>query len=138
MLSAAATSLTDARPLEQVTLLTKALADETRLRILGVLKDQELCACQIIELFELANSTISKHLAILRQAGLIQTRKQGRWIYFSRVAEPHSDILATFAYLDTLLQTETTIQRDQARAAAILQMDPIELCRRQSGKDCCP
>lgn len=138
MLSAAPNSLTDAKPLEQVTLLTKALADETRLRILGVLKNQELCACQIIELFELANSTISKHLAILRQAGLIQTRKQGRWIYFSRVAEPHSDILATFVYLDTLLQTEATIQRDQGRAAAILQMDPVELCRRQSGKDCCP
>ena len=45
----------------------------------------ELCACQITELFGLAPSTMSKHLSILYQAGLVDSRKEGRWIYF-RVA----------------------------------------------------
>ena len=134
----AAPNRTDSKPLEQATLLMKALADETRLRILALLQNQELCACQIIELFDLANSTISKHLAILRQAGLIQARKQGRWIYFTRVTDPSAPVLATFDCLDSLLKQDATIERDRDKIDLILQIDPIDLCRRQNGRDCCP
>ena len=62
--------------------ITKALADENRVRMLLMLKGGELCVCQITELFGLAPSTISKHLSILYQAGLAESRKDGRWIYF--------------------------------------------------------
>src|SRR5512147_1770842 len=62
--------------------MTKALADENRLRVLLALRGGELCACQITELFGLAPSTMSKHLSILYQAGLVDSRKEGRWIYF--------------------------------------------------------
>ena len=63
--------------------ITKALADENRVRMLLALRDGELCVCQITELFGLAPSTISKHLSILYQAGLVESRKEGRWIYYS-------------------------------------------------------
>src|SRR5512138_1933684 len=62
--------------------ITKALADENRVRMLLALRRQELCVCQITELFGLAPSTISKHLSILYQAGLAESRKEGRWIYY--------------------------------------------------------
>lgn len=62
--------------------IVKALADENRLRALYALKEKELCVCQIIELLALAPSTVSKHMAILRQAHLIEGRKQGRWMYY--------------------------------------------------------
>jgi len=51
-----------------------------------MLSGGELCACQIIEMLGLAPSTVSKHMSILRQAGLVETRKEGRWIYY-RLAE---------------------------------------------------
>ena len=54
--------------------ITNALADEGRLRALAALFPGELCACQIIELLGLAPSTVSKHMAILRHAGLVQSR----------------------------------------------------------------
>ncbi len=60
--------------------ITKALADENRVRMLLALKGGELCVCQITELFGLAMSTVSKHLSILYQAGLTESRKEGRWI----------------------------------------------------------
>jgi DNA-binding transcriptional ArsR family regulator len=60
---------------------TKALADETRVRTLLSLRQGELCVCQITELFGLAPSTVSKHLSILFQAGLVDSRKDGRWMY---------------------------------------------------------
>lgn len=124
--------------LQDVTVLTKALADEHRLRMLMLLQTQELCACQIVEAFDLANSTISKHLSILRQAGLIHSRKDGRWVYYSLPANPPQEIQATLDWVRQLLAGDETASDDQSRIAAILQIDPAELCRRQSGKDCCP
>jgi ArsR family transcriptional regulator len=60
----------------------KALADETRLRALFALRSGELCVCQLIALLELAPSTVSKHLSILRSARLVESRKDGRWMYY--------------------------------------------------------
>src|SRR5215831_2544385 len=63
--------------------ITKALADENRLRLLMALQGGELCVCQVAELMRLAMSTVSKHLSILYQAGLVNARKEGRWMYYS-------------------------------------------------------
>ncbi len=68
--------------MRNVLYVTKALADETRLRALCALNGRELCVCQLIELLDLAPSTVSKHMSILRQAGLVEGRKSGRWMYY--------------------------------------------------------
>lgn len=60
----------------------KALSDETRIRILMVIYQHELCLCHLAYIFKLANSTLSKHLDILRRNGFIHKRKQGRYHYF--------------------------------------------------------
>jgi ArsR family transcriptional regulator len=62
--------------------ITKALAEENRVRILLALEVEELCVCQIIELLELAPSTVSKHMSVLRQARLVESRKDGRWMFY--------------------------------------------------------
>lgn len=62
--------------------ITKALSDENRVRILMMLCNGELCVCQIVDVLGLAPSTVSKHLSILRQANLIDARKEGRWVYY--------------------------------------------------------
>jgi ArsR family transcriptional regulator len=60
----------------------KALADETRLRILALLLQGELCVCEIIAALELPQSTISRHLAYLRNSDWVQDRRQGLWMYY--------------------------------------------------------
>lgn len=62
--------------------ITNALADENRLKILFALQQEELCVCQITAFLNLAPSTVSKHLWILKQAGLIDSRKTERWVYY--------------------------------------------------------
>ena len=62
--------------------ITKALADPNSVRILLALRKQELCVCQIIELFQLAPSTVSKHLSIMNHAGLVTPRKTERWVFY--------------------------------------------------------
>ena len=60
----------------------KALADETRLRILALLLDGELCVCEIIAALGSPQSTISRHLAYLRKSGWVEGRRQGIWMYY--------------------------------------------------------
>ena len=62
--------------------VTRALADPNRVRIVLALRRRELCVCQITALFGLAPSTVSKHLSLLHHAGLIQSRKTERWVYY--------------------------------------------------------
>lgn len=123
--------------LVEATGMAKALGDETRMRILALLENQELCACQIIEMFELANSTISRHLAVLKQAGLVQSRKSGRWIYFSWVEEPAGNAQFLQQWLSTVVSQDPQVRQDRERIREILKIDPEALCRIQNGKDCC-
>jgi len=64
--------------MKELVSIAKALADDNRIRILLALSGGELCVCQLTELLSLAPSTVSKHVAILRQAGLVDLRKEGR------------------------------------------------------------
>ena len=66
--------------------LFKALADETRLRILNLIGRRELCVCQIVEALGLGQSKVSRHLATLRNAGLVSDRREGLWMYYSLAA----------------------------------------------------
>jgi ArsR family transcriptional regulator len=60
----------------------KSLADETRLRILLLLSDDELCVCDLMAILNLPQSTVSRHLAYLRNAGFVDDRRQGVWMYY--------------------------------------------------------
>ena len=68
--------------MRQVLTIAKAIGDESRARALLALRDGELCLCQIIDLLKLSPSTVSKHMDVLQQAGLVERRKEGRWHYF--------------------------------------------------------
>jgi DNA-binding transcriptional ArsR family regulator len=111
--------------------VTKALADENRVRLLAALKDGELCVCQLIELIGLAPSTVSKHLSILRSARLIQGRKNGRWMYY-RLADGEAPAAArtALAWLLEAVEGRKTILDDRRRLAELMETMPAETCRR--------
>jgi len=115
----------------------KALADENRVRILLAVQDRELCVCQIVELLGLAPSTVSKHLSILHQARLVDSRKEGRWMFY-RAADNHSPIEAreVAAVVCRLLTGNPEAGEDAKRLKQILKMDRDELCRKQNRCRC--
>jgi DNA-binding transcriptional ArsR family regulator len=120
------------RAFDDALAIAKALADEQRLRILAALRGGELCLCQLVELLGLASSTVSKHASILRQARLIQARKDGRWAWFRLAdAEDGSDVAGALAWAEQSLAGSPRIREDRARLKTILQMDPEEVCRNQ-------
>lgn len=69
--------------METTTALFKALAHDTRLRILNLLLDGEVCVCRIMEILDLPQSTASRHLGILKNAGLLDDRREGIWVHYS-------------------------------------------------------
>lgn len=73
-------------------LLFKAMADETRLAILDMLSKEELCACHILEEFKITQPTLSYHMKILVDSGLVNSRKDGTWMRYSIDAEKMADI----------------------------------------------
>ncbi|MDA1276648.1 MAG: metalloregulator ArsR/SmtB family transcription factor [Verrucomicrobia bacterium] len=115
--------------------LTKALADENRVRALLALRQGELCVCQITELFGLAPSTISKHLSILFQAGLVESRKDGRWIYYQLPAKNAPAVVReALEWIEKALAGNPCVLDDNTRLKTILKQDPAELCKRQCKK----
>src|SRR5437899_12905544 len=83
-----------ARPIDQMETLFKALADATRLRILGLLLTGEVCVCDIHESLRIPQPKASRHLAYLRRTGLVETRKDGLWVHY-RLAKRADPVLST-------------------------------------------
>ncbi len=114
--------------------ITKALADESRLRMLMALRDREVCVCQIAEFTGLAMSTVSKHLAVLYQAGLVNARKEGRWMYYSLPGKgAPTAAREAVAWVRRSLDGQERIAEDAKQMKKVLGMDLGELCKRQCG-----
>jgi len=108
--------------------ITKALSDENRVRALMMLAAGELCVCQIIEMLGLAPSTVSKHMSILRQAGLVETRKEGRWIYYRLADRKASKEREILDWLERHLKNDKKILDDIKQLQRMQKMSKDELC----------
>ncbi|HLG29558.1 MAG TPA: metalloregulator ArsR/SmtB family transcription factor [Candidatus Brocadiales bacterium] len=89
----------------------KALADKTRLRILGILLNRGLCVCEIMDILGMTQSRISRHLGILKQAGFVEEERRGKWVIY-RIADKHSVVLT---YVQKQLKGDPSYTIDLAR-----------------------
>jgi ArsR family transcriptional regulator len=121
------------QPLE----ILKALSDLNRLRIVAALgRYEELCACQITELLQVTGATASRHLSLLQHAGILASRKEGRWIYY-RLAPP-AGTDAVFQWLEDSFPESDQLQADFQALEKIVEITREDLCRQQRGEECCP
>jgi DNA-binding transcriptional ArsR family regulator len=115
--------------------IARAIGDESRVRALMALRDRELCLCQIIELLELAPSTVSKHMSILKQARLVDTRKSGRWVFYRLAGDGATpDVQEAIAWFCKSLHSDPLIIQDEDRLQEILKLDLSTLCESQGRK----
>ena len=113
----------------------KALADETRLRALCALRNGELCVCRLVALLDLSPSTVSKHLSILRSARLVESRKDGRWIYYRLATQFKSRAIGKMLPLLLADVADTgRIREDKKQLKKICNESADTLCRRLFGK----
>ncbi|WP_372806756.1 ArsR/SmtB family transcription factor [Pontiella sp.] len=117
--------------------ILKALSDKNRLRVVSALsRFDELCACQLVELLEVTGATASRHMGILQKAGLINSRKDGRWVYYRLSRPAGSDPL--FQWLEKSLANSAELNADFHSLEKIVGITREELCRMQRGETCCP
>ena len=99
----------------KIELFFQALGDDTRLRLLNLMGDQEMCVCYFVEILRQPQPKISRHLAYLRKAGIVKSRRQGTWMHY-RIVEP-ADEGAASVLRKTLkwLAKDKAMQADRSR-----------------------
>jgi len=121
--------------METALTMAKGLADGNRLRVVAALMERdELCVCQLTEMLGLAGPTVSRHMSILQAARLVQSRKQGRWVFYRLSGEFPEPLRA---WLRESLAVSLEVLADRDNLKSILACDPDDLCRRQrEGAEC--
>ena len=106
----------------------KAISDPTRIRILKMLEGGELCVCRLTAQLGLAQSTVSKHLALLRHAGLVSARKEGYWVHYSLETEEISaHNLSVLALVRNALKDDPLTQSDARALVCSPESVPVEV-----------
>jgi DNA-binding transcriptional ArsR family regulator len=103
--------------------IAKALGDLQRVRALMALEGGELCLCQLIELLNLSPSTVSKHMTVLNQARLVESRKEGRWVYYRLPGrDAHRCASGAVQWLKGCLRKDPQLRADARRLKAVCRL----------------
>ena len=94
----------------------KALASPIRVRALEALRQRELCLCELVELFGTAPSTMSKHMSLLANVGLVGSRRDSRWTYYSLPRDRAEHVDRALDLLDLMAAADPVVKEDAARA----------------------
>lgn len=104
----------------------KALSDSNRLRILKMLQTRPLCVCEITDILQLATSTVSQHLKILKESNFIIEEKDGKWVNYQINPTPNDPRISTIlASLDYWISDQTTIIEDKKK---VIKADRNAIC----------
>ena len=115
-----------------IELLFKALADRTRLRLINLMGDTEVCVCFFVEVLRTNQPKISRHLAYLKRAGVVSARRDGKWIHYRIVEPPEPHAAKIFREVRAYLANDPAMQSDRARLQKICcapQQLPVQLKR---------
>ncbi len=123
--------------MKNMTRLLAALTHRTRLRLVRLLVRDELCVCELVDALRLPQYKVSRHLARLRSAGLVEARRNGRWMYYSigrraKLSAFHQDLLKV---LDVHLDGEPEMKKDDVRLSRRLAIRQSGRC--VVGRTCC-
>ena len=95
--------------------MAQSFADPTRVRILAALRHRELCVCELCDALDVTQSTLSTHLKVIREASLVRTRKQGKWIYYALEPSAVRLVESVFGFFAARLRADNTLRKDDAR-----------------------
>ena len=93
----------------------QALGDNTRLRLLNLMGEQEICVCYFVEVLGHPQPKISRHLAYLRSAGIVSARREGKWMHYRIVMPPHIGAAQILKQTVDWLKEDKAMQADRAK-----------------------
>ena len=107
-----------ARPFD-LELFFRALADRTRLRLLNLMGNDEVCVCFFVEILRTNQPKVSRHLAYLRRAGIVASRRQGTWMHYRIVEPANEDAAKLLSEVRRMLENDRQMQQDRSRLVKI-------------------
>ena len=107
-----ATNLEDVRPLTKV---FRALGDETRVRIVALLVHGELCVCHLEKALDLSQPNCSRQLGVLKSAGIVDSRRDGSWVYYRIMEQEHASVTNVLEVLSKTFGSERALRADHVR-----------------------
>lgn len=112
---------TAARPTKRGSIesLLRILADRTRLRLLHLMSGQEICVCYLVEVLGTSQPKISRHLALLRKAGIVAVRREGKWMHYRISREGNPAVSRILEQLKPLFAEDAEMRRDTARLSHV-------------------
>jgi len=99
--------------------LFRALADPTRLRLLNLIADREICVCYFVGILRISQPKVSRHLAYLRRAGIVAARREGRWMHYRLVVPSDLVIAGILRATIESLKNRPEMQRDLTRLGSV-------------------
>ena len=96
-----------------------ALADRTRLRLINLMGSDELCVCFFVEVLQTNQPKISRHLAYLRNAGLVEARREGKWMHYKVVEPPEPHAARVFSEVRAWLAEDPEMRKDRERLVRV-------------------
>jgi ArsR family transcriptional regulator, arsenate/arsenite/antimonite-responsive transcriptional repressor len=103
----------------QIETFFRALADRTRLRLLNLMGDEEVCVCFFVEIIGPNQPNISRHLAYLRRAGIVEARRDGKWMHYRIVEPDHPTLQALFRDVRTAIRSDPEMVKDRKQLSGL-------------------
>lgn len=96
-----------------------ALADRTRLRLLNLIGNQEVCVCYFVEIMQVSQPKVSRHLAYLRRAGLVKSRRVAKWVHYRIIEPTNADAAHLFGEVRQMLARDPEMKRERTRLVKV-------------------
>lgn len=108
--------------------VAKSLSDPNRVRIVEALRQGELCVCELCDALDLNQSTLSTHLQVIRAAGIVRSRKEGKWSYYALTPEAVTMIDTWFRPFQSAIRRDAPLVRDRKRLKQRLELRQSGIC----------
>jgi ArsR family transcriptional regulator, arsenate/arsenite/antimonite-responsive transcriptional repressor len=109
------------------TVIFGALSDETRLRMMRLLEERELCVCELMQVLDMSQPRISRHLGVLKNAGLVNDRREGKWVYYALPPGAEHDVVKNLLNAVALMGHENgQVQADRERLKRAVRLSELK------------
>ncbi|MFH0812098.1 MAG: metalloregulator ArsR/SmtB family transcription factor [Pseudomonadota bacterium] len=101
--------------MKRIAKIFKALSDETRLRVIKLLQERELCVCELMQVLNMSQPRISRHLSVLKNAGFVDDRREGKWVYYSLRNEAKNNEITTILNALSSMANDTVVAKEDKK-----------------------
>ena len=113
--------------MKKIANIFKALSDDTRLRMIKLLHERELCVCELMQVLDMSQPRISRHMSVLKNAGLVEDRREGKWVHYSLRKETQGkEIKILLDSMAVIANNEAVVKADKKNLRKAIRLSEVK------------